>query len=81
MVPARSLPQVVDRSLQLGGLLGIGLGGVLLLVRDPLLGLFSEQDVVLRQASQSLVYAAAIQPLTTLAFVWDGVLFGADAFW
>eukprot|EP00873_Tetraselmis_striata_P010018 jgi/Tetstr1/430282/TSEL_020109.t1 len=78
---ASSACMVVDRSLQLGGLLGIGLGGVLLLVRDPLLGLFSEQDVVLRQASQSLVYAAAIQPLTTLAFVWDGVLFGADAFW
>lgn len=71
---------IVDRSLQLGGGLGVFLAFALFAAQGPLLHLFSDRDSVLALASASFLYVYATQPLNTLAFVWDGALYGVGSF-
>lgn len=56
---------------------GVVLGGVLLLVRPVLPGLFTDDAAVVALCASLLWIVAALQPLNAVVFVLDGVLIGA----
>jgi putative MATE family efflux protein len=76
-VAARAL---ANRMLALGLLQGVGLS-VLLLATSPFVEVFFdlEPDVV-SSLSGIYIFVIALQPLTALVYVWDGVGIGASAF-
>ena len=57
--------------------MGIVLGVVLLAVRTPVAGIFSEDPAVVALAGFLLVHVAFMAPLGGVAFALDGVLIGA----
>ncbi|GJP50619.1 hypothetical protein CLOM_g9762 [Closterium sp. NIES-68] len=71
---------IMLRSLQIG--LGMGvLMGLLLALAAPLLpAIFTSDQAVLLQAAALMPFAAAMQPITSLAFVFDGLHYGANDF-
>ena len=72
--------KVAIRSVQLSAALGVVLGLVLLLGQDRVPQLFTQDAATLAAAASVWPIMAASQPLNALAFVWDGVLFGAKGF-
>jgi hypothetical protein len=76
----RSAHLVVQRCVRMAGLLGCGLALVLGLSRDALPGLFTHDAAVTQLVAALLPVVVASQPINALAFVWDGVLFGAGGF-
>eukprot|EP00879_Flechtneria_rotunda_P026160 GHRR01027873.1.p1 GENE.GHRR01027873.1~~GHRR01027873.1.p1 ORF type:complete len:185 (+),score=66.40 GHRR01027873.1:68-556(+) len=71
---------VVDRCVGLAALLGCVLALLLGLGRDTLPNLFTSDRGVLALVAGTLPFVIATQPINALAFVWDGVLFGAGGF-
>ena len=71
---------VARRTVSLAGLLGLGLAGVLAAVADPLPQLFNPSQGVMAAIRPIYPFVVVTQPLNALAFVWDGVLYGAGGF-
>ena len=65
------------RMLEWGVATGFVLGLAVLALRNPLPGLFTDDDRVAARASDLLLFVAALQPLNAIVFVLDGVLIGA----
>lgn len=76
--PAR--PQVVDRCVAAAAALGCCLALALGVGRDALPRLFTRDADVLGLLGGLMPFVIASQPVCALAFVWDGVLFGAGGF-
>ncbi|KAK9823345.1 hypothetical protein WJX72_002062 [[Myrmecia] bisecta] len=72
--------KVVARTIRLGGLLGVILSGALALGSGVLPGVFSRDPSVLAVVAVIWPWVVLTQPITALAFVWDGVLYGANGF-
>ena len=72
--------QVARRALVLGCVLGGCLGAALLLLRGQIAAAFASDPGTRAVAARLLVWVALLQPVNALAFVWDGVLYGASAF-
>jgi MATE family multidrug resistance protein len=71
---------VANRLLVLGFATGIGLS-ILLAITAPLVaGVFSAEPAVEQQLASIYWFVIALQPLTALVYVWDGVAIGASAF-
>lgn len=61
-------------------LLGCALALLLGLGRDYIPTLFTSDTAVLGLVAATIPFVVATQPINALAFVWDGVLFGAGGF-
>ena len=71
---------VGNRLLALGFMAGLGLS-VLLLATAPYIGsIFTSDAGVLGDLSSIYIFVVALQPLTALVYVWDGIGIGASAF-
>ena len=71
---------VADRILWLATALGVGLGACMALGAKPLIAAFTS-DASARSAMRHVFPVVVLtQPLNALAFVWDGVLYGAGGF-
>lgn len=77
---AASARAVADRCVLMAAVLGVSLAAVLAAGRGVVPGLFSRDGEVLALVGGLLPAVIASQPLNALAFVWDGVLFGAGGF-
>jgi len=55
----------------------VGTGLVVLAVRVPLAGLFTDDPAVEAMTADLLVWVAALQPIAGVAFTLDGILIGA----
>jgi Na+-driven multidrug efflux pump len=64
----------------MASLLGCLLGLLLGLGRDAIPAAFTQDAAVLALVGSTLPFVIATQPVNALAFVWDGVLFGAGGF-
>ncbi|KAK2991687.1 hypothetical protein RJ640_015787 [Escallonia rubra] len=69
-----------NRVLQMGFVLGLGLALVVGLGLQFGSGIFSKDKNVIRLISIGVPFVAATQPINSLAFVFDGVNFGASDF-
>ena len=49
-------------------------------LRAPLLRVFTDSEAVAAAAEQPLLYVAALQPVSALIFVLDGIFVGASDF-
>jgi MATE family multidrug resistance protein len=77
---ARAARAVGNRLLALGFMAGLGLS-VLLLATAPFIGsIFTSDASVLDDLSSIYIFVVALQPLTALVYVWDGIGIGASAF-
>ncbi len=65
------------RMLEMGLILGVGLGLVVAGLHDLLPRLFTSDPAVRDQAGKILLVVAALQPINAVNFVLDGVLIGA----
>jgi hypothetical protein len=72
--------QVVNRCVQMSAVLGVSLALVLTISRGSIPGMFSTDAAVLQLVAALLPAVIISQPINALAFVWDGVLFGAGGF-
>ena len=77
---APAVQMVARRTVKLAGLLGLGLAGVLAILADPLPRLFNPSQSVMAAIRPIFGFVIVTQPLNALAFVWDGVLYGAGGF-
>jgi hypothetical protein len=64
----------------MAALLGCLLALLLGLGRDAIPAAFTQDAAVLALVASTLPFVVATQPVNALAFVWDGVLFGAGGF-
>ncbi|CAI9100005.1 OLC1v1036922C4 [Oldenlandia corymbosa var. corymbosa] len=69
-----------SRVLQLGLLLGLGLSLVVLVILGYASGLFTTDKEVLSLLSLGIPFVVATQPINSLAFVFDGINYGASDF-
>lgn len=69
-----------SRVLQLGLVLGLTLSVIVALLLRYFSGLFTEDIDVLRFLSLGIPFVAATQPINSLAFVFDGINYGASDF-
>jgi Na+-driven multidrug efflux pump len=74
------LLQVVSRCVGMSAVLGGALAVALAAARGSIPGLFTTDPGVLLLVHALLPWVVASQPINALAFVWDGVLFGAGGF-
>ncbi len=65
------------RMLQWGLVAGAGFGAVVLLLRDALPAVFTDDPDVIARCAFVLVFVAVLQPVNAVVFVLDGVLIGA----
>ena len=65
------------RMLELGVAAGVLVGGLVLVVRPLLPGVFSDDAEVVALAGFLLLWVGVLQPLNAVAFVLDGLLIGA----
>lgn len=72
--------QVAGRTLQLGLGLGLTLAAVLALGKGGLPRLFTGDAAVLAAIGHIFPWVILSQPINALAFVWDGILYGAGGF-
>ena len=72
--------QVAGRTLQLGLGLGLTLAAVLALGKGGLPRLFTGDAAVLAAIGHIFPWVIFSQPINALAFVWDGILYGAGGF-
>ena len=70
--------EVGRRLLEWGVLLGLVLAVIVYSLRTPLAGVFSDDPEVIAASASLLAWVALIQPLSALAFTYDGVLIGAS---
>ncbi|CAI5478407.1 unnamed protein product [Closterium sp. Yama58-4] len=71
---------IMLRSLQIGLGMGEVMGVVLSLSAQLLPSIFTSDDRVLLQAVSLMPFAAAMQPMASMAFVFDGLHYGATDF-
>jgi Na+-driven multidrug efflux pump len=71
---------VVQRTVGAAGVLGCGLGLALLAGRGVVPTWFTSDPTVLGLLAGVLPWVVLTQPVNALAFVWDGVLYGAGGF-
>ncbi|CAK9140380.1 unnamed protein product [Ilex paraguariensis] len=69
-----------SRVLQMSFVLGLGLAGVVGLGLQFGSGIFSKDKAVIHLIHMGIPFVAATQPINSLAFVFDGVNFGASDF-
>ncbi|CAK9165081.1 unnamed protein product [Ilex paraguariensis] len=69
-----------SRVLQMGLVLGLVLSVVVAIVLQFASGLFTKDVHVLRHLSLGIPFVAVTQPINSLAFVFDGINFGASDF-
>ncbi|KAK9916841.1 hypothetical protein WJX75_007700 [Coccomyxa subellipsoidea] len=72
--------KVAERTLQLGLGLGVSLATVLALTSGALPQLFTRDPAVIAAIGHIFPWVILSQPINALAFVWDGVLYGAGGF-
>ncbi len=72
--------QIAERTLQLGVALGVSLATVLALTSGALPQLFTRDPAVIAAIGNIFPWVILSQPINALAFVWDGVLYGAGGF-
>lgn len=77
---ANVILQVARRTLQLGLGLGLTLTTLLALGRGRLPQLFTGDAAVLAAIGHIFPWVVLSQPINALAFVWDGILYGAGGF-
>ncbi len=70
--------EIGRRLMFLGLLLGVLLLGAVSVVARPLASVFSDDPAVVSAATGLIVWVAAIQPLSAVAFTLDGILIGAS---
>jgi putative MATE family efflux protein len=66
------------RLMSLGLILGLMLLAVVAVVARPLAGVFTDDPAVIAAAGDLILWVAAIQPLSAIAFTLDGILIGAS---
>lgn len=72
--------QVAERTLQLGAGLGVSLAVGLALASGTLPRVFTSDPAVISAVGNIFPWVILSQPINALAFVWDGVLYGAGGF-
>ncbi|XP_048500971.1 protein DETOXIFICATION 44, chloroplastic isoform X2 [Beta vulgaris subsp. vulgaris] len=72
--------QVVYRVLQIGFVIGMGLGATLFLGFGVLLNLFTSDAEVTKVAWSGVLFVAGSQPINAIAFVLDGLYYGVSDF-
>ncbi|EIE26724.1 hypothetical protein COCSUDRAFT_46203 [Coccomyxa subellipsoidea C-169] len=77
---ANELEKIAERTLQLGVALGVSLATVLALTSGALPQLFTRDPAVIAAIGNIFPWVILSQPINALAFVWDGVLYGAGGF-
>lgn len=75
-----AVSQVVSRTVGMAAILGCVLAFLLALGRYQLPLVFTKDPAVLALIASTIPWVIATQPINALAFVWDGVLFGAGGF-
>lgn len=78
--PTLYVMQVAGRTLQLGLGLGFVLAAVLAIGGGRLPRLFTGDAAVLAAIGHIFPWVILSQPINALAFVWDGILYGAGGF-
>jgi len=71
---------VANRLLALGLVMGTLLGMGLAVIEPFLAGFFSAEPAVASSLDSIIWFVIALQPLTALVYVWDGIAVGASAF-
>ncbi|HEU4481299.1 MAG TPA: MATE family efflux transporter, partial [Actinomycetota bacterium] len=74
---ARGTRALAGRLMWWGSATGVILGAVVLLARQPVATLFSNDPEVVDAAVGLLTWVALVQPLSAVAFTLDGILIGA----
>lgn len=77
---SRKTKEVAIRVLQMGLILGVVMAIVLALVTGSMAGLFTDDAGVLKIVPYLIPFVAATQPINSLAFVFDGLHYGASDF-
>jgi Na+-driven multidrug efflux pump len=72
--------QVVDRTLKWALSLGLFLAVALLLLGSNAHRPFTSDPAVIRAMDNIFPWVVLSQPINALAFVWDGILYGAGGF-
>ena len=72
--------RLANRMLGWGCVWGIALAAVVWLMRDVLAGWFTADPAVIAVATSLIPFVALTQPLTSVVFVFDGILIGAGVF-
>jgi MATE family multidrug resistance protein len=72
--------RIGNRLLQLGLVVGFGLGFVMAAMSAALPHLFTDDEAVLRAVDSVFWFVVVMQPINALVFVWDGIGVGASAF-
>jgi putative MATE family efflux protein len=65
------------RMIEIGVLVGVALGAIVILSRSGLADVFSSDPAVISLTAFLLIWVGALQPLNAVVFVLDGVLIGA----
>ncbi|XP_010555177.1 PREDICTED: protein DETOXIFICATION 45, chloroplastic [Tarenaya hassleriana] len=76
----KSVKEVADFVLKIGLITGISLAIILGLSFRSLAGLFSKDPEVLRIVRTGVLFVTATQPITALAFIFDGLHYGMSDF-
>lgn len=74
---ARAARDITRRLMEWGLLVGVALGVGLVLLREPVASIFSDDAAVVSGSAVLLAWLGAVQPLAALAFTLDGILIGA----
>lgn len=72
--------KIAERTLQLGVGLGLSLGTLLAVTSGVLPRFFTSDPAVITAIGNIFPFVILSQPINALAFVWDGVLYGAGGF-
>ncbi|GJP81135.1 hypothetical protein CLOP_g11314 [Closterium sp. NIES-67] len=76
----RDLREACWRVLYMGGAAGVVIAAVYLGRREELMGLFTFDEGTKRELRGAWLYLALIQPLNSIVFVYDGLIYAAQAF-
>lgn len=77
--PRRAL-RFARRALTLGTVLGVALAAVLLCLREGVAAAFTSDPATQAAVAHMLWWVALLQPVTALAFAWDGIMYGVSGF-
>ncbi len=72
--------RVANRLLQMGMVVGVGLGVIMALLAPVLPQIFTNDEAVLSVVDSVFWFVVIMQPLNAAVFVWDGIGVGASAF-
>lgn len=76
----RTVREVTDFVLKIGLLMGISLAAILLISFGSLANLFTNDAEVLLIAKTGVLFVSASQPLSALAYIFDGLHYGVSDF-